>query len=76
MIVKKEFKGSTRGRDNKYNFSILKPGDCLIIEPESEINNFRRKVSTALYQWKKYNGFDWQTAVRVESGKINVYRIK
>ena len=32
MLVKKEFKGNTRGRDNKYPFSDLEVGSCLIIE--------------------------------------------
>ena len=79
MIVQKEFKGSSRGRDNKYDFSKLKAGSCLIIDPNysqsSDINKFRTNISASLYQWKRYNKKDWKTAVRVEDEKVSVYRI-
>lgn len=75
MIEKKEFVGSVRGRDKKYDFSELKPGDCMTINAEFNIVKFRHNVSTALYQWKKYNGLNWKTAVRIENDSIFVYRI-
>jgi len=76
MIVNKEFNGITRGRDPLYDFkSLIKKGQCLILEPTEDIKNFRRKVGTALYHWKKYNKHDWKSAVRIEDGKICVYRV-
>ena len=79
MIVQKEFKGSSRGRDCKYDFSKLKAGSCLIIEPTysqlSDLNKLRANISASLYQWKRYNKKDWKTAVRVENQEVNVYRI-
>jgi len=79
MLVNKEFKGNTRGRDNKYPFSDLTIGSCLIIEvpysKSSNITKFRTMVSSALYHWKKYNNHQWKTAVRIEDDKVNVYRI-
>ena len=75
-MAKKEFKGSIRGRDKKYQFEGLKIGSCLIILPEGNIKKFRHNVSAALYQWKSYNGYEWVTAVRIENDKISVYRIQ
>ena len=79
MLVKKEFKGNTRGRDNKYPFSELEVGSCLIIEipysKSTDVTKFRTLVSSALYHWKRYNGHEWRTAVRLENDKISVYRI-
>ena len=79
MIVQKEFKGNSRGRDCKYDFSKLKAGSCLIIEPtysqSANMNKFRTNISASLYQWKKYNKKDWNTAVRIEDEKVSVYRI-
>jgi hypothetical protein len=75
MIVQKQFKGKVRGRDNKYPFYELKVGSCLIIDPTPNIIKFRKMVSSALYHWKEYNGYKWETAVRIENDKISVYRI-
>jgi hypothetical protein len=71
-----EFTGSIRGRDKKYDFSNLKIGDNMEILPEGNIINFRHKISAAIYQWKKYNGYNWITPVRVINDKIVVFRIK
>ncbi len=75
MKTKREFKGNTRGRDPKYPFKDLKAGECLIITPEGNHKDARRKVGTALYHYKRNNGLDWTTAVRLEEDKIYVYRI-
>jgi hypothetical protein len=75
MLQKKQFKGSVRGRDKIYPFNSLGIGDCLTINPSGNIQQFRHKVSAAFYQWKKYNGYNWSTAVRIENDKISVYRM-
>lgn len=79
MIVQKEFNGNLRGRDNKYDFKSLRIGSCMLFDPpQSEtpnITKFRQRISTALYQWKRYNGHKWATAVRIEGEQVAVYRI-
>lgn len=79
MITQKKFTGNIRGRDNKYPFKELRIGSCMTFPPpDSEIPNiskFRSRISTALYQWKKYNGHKWKTAVRIEGENVLVYRI-
>ena len=78
MIEQKKFTGNSRGRDPKYAFNMLEKGAgyCLVIPLEGlDPHALRQKVSTALYQWKKYNSISWKTAVRLEGNNVSVYRI-
>lgn len=72
----RQFKGSIRGRDKKYDFTILNEKNYMEILPIGNIKKFRHQVSAAIYEWKKYNGYDWITPVRIENDKIIIYRVK
>lgn len=75
MIVQKEFTGGIKGRSRKYDFSELTPGTCKIFDSGSDIENERHKISCSLYQYKRFYNPNWKTAVRIENGKVCVYRI-
>ncbi len=62
-----------RGRPNKYPFQDLQPGLSLLIGIENDKD--LQRVKSALYQYKKSNGLDWVTFIRVENKIIYVNRI-
>lgn len=62
-----------RGRKSKYEFSELKPGQCLKIEAFN-IDGYRR-IMNALKQWKDRNNPTWQTTTRYDNGVVSVYRL-
>lgn len=64
-----------KGRPASYSFEKLQPGEKLIIPIDGEIQDHRKKVTYALYYFKKANGFIWHSAVRIEGINIVVYRI-
>lgn len=64
-----------RGRPASYPFEKLNPGEKMTIPIEGATQDHRKKVTYALYYYKKQNGFDWHSAVRIEGLNIVVYRI-
>ena len=65
-----------RGRPTTYPFRDLKPGFKLTIPCEDiDEQYFKRKVGSALYQYKRSNHLKWKTAVRLENGEVCVYRV-
>ena len=66
------------GRPNIYPFEKLLPGQKLIIDPAEfgeKITLLTKKVSTALYHYKRNNKLNWMTAIRTKKGLIFVYRV-
>lgn len=71
-----EMPDSFIGRPSTYPFRDLLPGFKLSIPCEDpDEDYFKRKVGSALYQYKKSNHLRWKTAVRLENGEVCVYRI-
>ncbi len=64
-----------RGRPALYPFEKLLPGEKLLIPIDGDTQEHRKKVTYALYYYKKANALLWQSAVRIEGINIVVYRI-
>lgn len=64
-----------RGRPASYPFEKLNPGEKMLIPIEGNTQEHRKKVTYAIYYYKKQNSFKWHTAVRIEDNNIVVYRI-
>lgn len=79
MIIEKvnNMPDELRGRPSTYPFKELLPGHKLIVphDNEPDLEYLRKKIGSALYQYKKSNNLKWKTAVRIELGNISVYRI-
>jgi hypothetical protein len=79
-IVDKKPAGDTRGKKRLYDFSKLKVGQCMQITPSKSdtdsLSKLRNSVATSLYQYIKSDDLDWETTVRIEERKVNVYRTK
>lgn len=73
-MITKESPKRKRGRQAKYVFKDLKPGDCLKIHSGS-IASYR-SILTALCQYKRMHAPDWETTSRYDAGIVSVYRLK
>lgn len=75
MIIKTEtpIKELYRGREPKYPFKDLSPGNTLVIDitNKGDIN----RVKSAFYQWRKYNNPPYKSRTQLSGSKILIHAI-
>jgi choline kinase len=71
--TKSPVKELARGREPKYPFKELSPGNTLVIEVQT--NEDINRIKSAFYQWKKYNNPDYKSRTQLSGSKILIHAI-
>ncbi len=74
-IIKTNYpvKELARGREPKYPFKELSPGNTLVIEVRT--NEDINRIKSAFYQWKKYNNPAYKSRTQLSGSTILIHAI-